>query len=76
MTDAASFDRMYGWVGGQSVLNAESANDWQNSASADFVNADSTAFISFGWRQFGSVANVRDIWFDDIAVGTSRIGCN
>lgn len=76
VTDAASFDRMYAWIGGQSILNAESANDWQNNASADFVNADSTAFISFGWRQFGSVANVRDIWFDDIAVGTSRIGCN
>jgi hypothetical protein len=72
--DTANFDRMYAWVGNQSVFAAESANDWQNSISADFAKINS--YISFGWRQFGSVANIRDIWFDDIAVGTSRIGCN
>lgn len=76
VADGQGFDRMYGWVGNQSVLTAEAATDWQNGPRADFVNADSTAFISFGWRQFGNVANVRNIWFDDIAVGTARIGCN
>lgn len=72
--DGASFDRMYAWVDGQQVLAAESASDWQNSISTDFAKINT--YISFGWRQFGSVANIRDIWFDDIAVGTSRVGCN
>ncbi len=71
-----SFDHMYGWVDGEQVLAAQSQSDWQNGPRADFVNASSTAFISFGWRQFGAVANVSDIWFDDIAVSTTRIGCN
>jgi hypothetical protein len=74
--DAATFDHMYAWVNGQQVLKAESANDWQNGPRADFVNANSMANISFGWRQFGSGANVRSIWFDDIVVGKARIGCN
>ena len=73
---AAGFDRMYGWVNGEQVLAAESAGDWQNGPRADFVNANSMSHISFGWRQFGSVADVSDIWFDDIAVATTRIGCN
>lgn len=76
VVDAASFDHMYAWVNGTQVLSAESASDWQNGPRADFVNANSTAYVSFGWRQFGSGANVSSIWFDDIAVGTSRIGCN
>jgi hypothetical protein len=74
--DATTFDHMYAWVNGTQVLKAETKEDWQNNARADFVNADSTAFVSFGWRQFGSGANVKNIWFDDIAVSTSRIGCN
>ncbi len=71
---APNFDHMYGWVGDQQVLSAESASDWQNSINADFSN--SMTYISFGWRQFGSVANISNIWFDDIAVGNSRVGCN
>lgn len=73
---SSSFDHMYAWVDGTQVLSAESANDWQNGPRADFVNANSTKYISFGWRQFGSVANISSIWFDDIAVSSSRIGCN
>lgn len=76
VVDEPNFDHMYGWVNGTQVLAAEAAGDWQNGPRADFVNSKSTSYISFGWRQFGSVANVSSIWFDDIAVGTSRIGCN
>lgn len=72
----SSFDKMYAWVDGTEVLSAEGNNDWSNGAKANFVNANATKYISFGWRQFGGGANVSSIWFDDIAVGTERIGCN
>lgn len=72
----ATFDKMYGWVDDVQVLSAESAADWQNSAASSFYGAAFAKYISFGWRAFGSVANVTDIWFDDIAVSTERIGCN
>lgn len=74
--DKPDFDAMYIWVNDEQVMAAEALSDWQNGPRADFVNADSTKFVSFGWRQFGSVADVSSIWFDDIAVGTAKIGCN
>lgn len=67
---------MYGWVNDEQVLAAESMSDWQNGPRADFINPDSTSYVSFGWREFGSVANVSSIWFDDIAVAESRVGCS
>jgi hypothetical protein len=30
--------------------------------------------ISFGWVTFGGSAAT--VWFDDIAIGTTRIGCS
>lgn len=71
----AGFNRMRAWVNGTEAFDATSASDWQNGPRADFFNNQSTAYISFGWRQFGSVANISSIWFDDIAVGTEQIGC-
>lgn len=74
--DHPTFDHMYAWVNDELVLSATEPSHWANGPRADFVNPDSTAYVSFGWRQFGNVANISSIWFDDIAVGTSRIGCN
>ncbi len=76
VVDDPSFDQMYGWVNGQQVFAATAANHWQNTTPAVFTGGGFTNYISFGWRQFGNVANVTDIWFDDIVVGTERIGCN
>lgn len=75
VVDEADFDHMYIWLNDEQIMAAEAQGDWQNGPRADFVNADSTKYISFGWRQFGSVADVSSIWFDDIAVGTTKIGC-
>lgn len=72
--DAPNFDRMYAWIGDQPLFAAESVDDWQNTIDADFAKI--IGYVSFGWRQFGSVANISNIWFDDIAVGNSRVGCN
>lgn len=72
----STHDEMHGWVNGTQVLEATQQSDWQNIKTNNFATADATKFISFGWRKFGSGPNVSSIWFDDIAVGTSRIGCN
>lgn len=70
-----SYDRMYAWVNDKPVMEATSVDNWQNKPMGDFFNNDSAKYVSFGWRKFGSGADVSDIWFDDIAVSTKRIGC-
>jgi hypothetical protein len=69
--------KMYAWINDKQVLTAESGSAWQNGNGSDRINAADLGYVHFGWRGgFGSVAKPTDIWFDDIVVSTSRVGCN
>lgn len=71
-----TFDQLHGWINGEIAFSAIQASDWGNNPGGPFINNQTTAFISFGWRTFGSGPAITDIWFDDIAVSTEKIGCN
>jgi hypothetical protein len=70
-----AFDEMYGWVNDELVLAAVGSSDWGQIGSSNWADGTQN-YVQFGWRQFGSVASMTDIWFDDIVVSESRVGCN
>jgi hypothetical protein len=66
------------WVDGQAIagmdVDGTPTNDvdnrWLQRGNWKPVLAD----FKLGWEQYANVANT--LWFDDIALGTSRIGCS
>jgi hypothetical protein len=53
---------------GPGVTNAN-ANGWTRSKFVPKISG-----VYFGWESYGSAANT--FWYDDIAIGSSRIGCS
>jgi hypothetical protein len=58
------------WLDGVQVVKADSAADWH--AASTYPMA--LERVGFGWEAYGSVANT--VYYDDIALGSERIGCN
>lgn len=50
------------------VANPNAAQ-WQRSSSSPKITA-----VYFGWESYGGDANT--FWYDDIVIGTSRVGCS
>jgi hypothetical protein len=68
------------WQNGTTLLDVTSVgtDQWQNnSVSPDWLAQKfmgASAEIVIGWQSFSSAKN--EIWFDDLVLGTSPIGCN
>jgi hypothetical protein len=68
------------WQNGATLLDVTSigTDQWQNnSVSADWLAkkfAGAPPEVVIGWQSFSSAAN--ELWFDDLVLGTSPIGCN
>jgi hypothetical protein len=58
--------RVVGWM----LVATLAACAWLQRGNWRPVLAD----FKLGWEQYANVANT--LWFDDIAVGTRRIGCS
>jgi hypothetical protein len=65
---------LYAWADGVMVHAITAGDQWQNGAMpANWMNGKFVEVI-LGWHSFSS-ANI-DVWMDDLALGTDRIGCN
>lgn len=61
------------WNDGTEVHVAADTSTWTHgTVSADFLTGKFAEFI-IGWHSFSSISN--EVWFDDIVVATTRIGC-
>jgi hypothetical protein len=58
------------WIDGTQVVKAESPSDWH----AGSTYPAALQRIGFGWEAYGGIPNT--VYYDDIAVGSERIGCN
>lgn len=76
MASKSGFDEIQAWVNGQSSVHPTSMADIQNGwASGDFADAV-LKYATFGLRAFGGVTKPENLWFDDIVMSDSRIGCD
>ncbi len=66
-------NKLYGWIDDKASFTVASLSDWKQGGAA--LTAADLNYVEFGWRGFGST-NPSDLWFDDIIVSTSRVGCN
>jgi hypothetical protein len=58
------------WLDDVQVVKADAAGDWH--AASTYPAA--LKRVGFGWEAYGSVPNT--VYYDDVAIGTERIGCN
>jgi hypothetical protein len=65
-----SGQKVAAWLDGVQVVKADSQADWH--AASTYPAA--LKRVGFGWEAYGSVANT--VYYDDVAIGTERIGCN
>jgi hypothetical protein len=63
-------DSMKIWIDGEKVF--ETDKGYKADTTEDFVKGFSE--FAFGFRSWGTVPNGFDVYYDDIAFGTSRIG--
>jgi hypothetical protein len=62
------------WADGVMVHSITAPDQWQNGAlPANWMNGKFVEAI-FGWHSFSGVNT--EVWMDDLALGTDRIGCN
>ncbi|MBC8133625.1 MAG: hypothetical protein H7X95_11640, partial [Deltaproteobacteria bacterium] len=62
------------WADGVMVHSVTSGDQWQNGTMPmNWMNGKFVEFI-IGWQSFSN-ANI-DVWMDDLALSTGRIGCN
>jgi hypothetical protein len=65
---------LYAWAEGVLVHSITTGDQWQNGAMPmNWMNGKFVEVI-VGWQSFSN-ANI-DLWIDDLALGTDRIGCN
>ena len=61
------------WIDGALVHSITAPDQWQNGTMpATWLNGKFVEVI-FGWHSFSNATN--DVWIDDIALATNRIGC-
>jgi len=58
------------WLDDVQVVKADAAGDWH--AASTYPAA--LKRVGFGWEAYGSVANT--VYYDDVAIGAERVGCN
>jgi hypothetical protein len=46
-----------------------------NAAGGEWVAPTSFTTLHLGWENYQSSTNDRNLWVDDVAIGTSRLGC-
>lgn len=61
------------WADGMVVHEVTGPDQWHAPMPADFLNGKFVEFI-IGWHSFSN--RTADVWIDDLALGTERIGCN
>ena len=66
-------NKLYGWVDDKASFTVASLSDWKQGGAA--LTSSDLNYVELGWRGFGST-NPSDLWFDDIVISTSRVGCN
>ena len=65
------------WLNGSAIPGLTSikgvtnalASQWQSSSEIPKITA-----VYFGWESYGNAVNT--FWYDDIAIGSSRVGCS
>lgn len=62
------------WIDGTQVHAITAPDQWQNGVMPATWLAGKFVEVMFGWHSFSG--NTNDVWMDDIALGTERIGCN
>ncbi len=71
--------QLQAWVDGSEVMGMKLDATPTPDVDQQFINQKanwkpSFANVFFGWESYGGVGNT--LWFDDVAVSSSRIGCN
>lgn len=62
------------WINGALVHSITAPDQWNNGVMPmTWLNGKFVEVI-FGWHSFSNITN--DVWMDDIALATERIGCN
>ena len=65
---------LYAWIDGTLVHSITAPDQWSNgNMPMNWLNGKFVEVI-FGWQSFSGATN--DVWMDDIALATERIGCN
>jgi hypothetical protein len=62
--------KVQAWLDGKEIVNAAMASDWHSNS----TYPQALERIGFGWEAYGSVPNT--VYYDDVAVGYERIGCD
>jgi len=62
------------WINGTLVHSITAPDQWNNGAMPTTWLNGKFVEVIFGWHSFSGITN--DVWMDDIALGTDRIGCN
>jgi hypothetical protein len=72
---SATYNTLNAWADGTLVHSVTQGQDWAH-APGEPANWMSGMFNTFflGWQSFDGSAN--DVWADDLALGSTRIGCN
>jgi cytochrome c553 len=66
-------NKLYGWVDDKASFTVASLSDWKQGGAA--LTSSDLNYVELGWRGFGST-NPSDLWFDDIVISTTHVGCN
>jgi len=66
-------NKLYGWVNDKASFTVASLSDWKQGGAA--LTSSDLNYVELGWRGFGST-NPSDLWFDDIVISTTHVGCN
>jgi hypothetical protein len=61
------------WADGTVVHEVTGPDQWHAPMPADFLNGKFVEFI-IGWHSFSN--RTADVWIDDLALSTDRVGCN
>lgn len=69
MFDSAS-SRVQLWVDGTLAVDVEDENDWH---SGPATLPTTLSRLDFGWESYGAIGNT--VYYDDVAIGYERIGC-
>ena len=72
---SVAHDKMFAWLNGEQILAVSDAGDWPRVITSNFLDDISISAATFGWRKFGTGADVPHIWFDEIVISDQRIGC-
>jgi hypothetical protein len=62
------------WINGTLVHSITAPDQWNNGPMPMTWLNGKFVEVMFGWHSFSNITN--DVWMDDIALATDRIGCN